>query len=381
MSPVKIIHVITCLSTGGAEMMLYKLLVSIDRTRFDPTVVSMLDGGDIAPRIEALGIPVRMLHMRRGVPDIRAFAEMRRIVATVRPRMMQTWLLHADLMGGIAGAIAGVPVIWNIRHSVLDPAAMPRMTRITERSCAVLSTFVPRTVICCSGASRQRAATLGYDPRKLLVIPNGFDLSAFRPDPSARRSVRGELRISADAPLVGLVARYDPNKDHNTFLAAAQRVHEVRPDVHFLLCGREVDPTNAVLARQVSASGLKAVVHLVGERRDVSRIQAALDLGCSSSVGEGFPNAIGEAMACGVPCVVTDVGDSAEIVGETGRVVRPRAPMELAEAVLALLSMKREERRRLGAMATARIETRYELRAIARRYEDLYQAVIDERAA
>lgn len=381
MAPSTVLHLITGLSTGGAETMLLRLLESTDRTRFEPSVLSLMEGGEMAPRIERLGVSVRSLGMRRGVPDLGALARAAGILAVLRPRVVQSWLIHADLLAGLVGAIARVPVVWNVRYSVLDAASTPRLTRVVERSCAVLSRWVPRRVVCCSEASRRFAAGLGYDERKLLVIPNGFDISTFRPDPAARASVREELGIAPDALLVGNVARYDPNKDHRTLLEAAARVHRLRPDVHFLLCGAGVDARNAAITRQVSASGLDGVVHLMGLRHDVPRIQAALDVACLSSIGEGFPNVIGEAMACGVPCVVTDVGDSAQLVGETGVVAPPRSPTELADALLRVLALGRAERARLGSTARARIESRYDLRAITGRYEALYEEVMGERAA
>ncbi len=376
MTPAKIVHLITGLEAGGTETMLYKLLTATDRARFSPEVVSLLRGGAMVERIQRLGIEVHTLGMRRGVPNPGALARLVRLLRRHRPELLQTWLMHSDLLGGIAAVLTGVPVVWNIRHSALDPASRSRLTGITERTCAALSGWVPRMVICCSTASKDRATELGFRTSKLRVIPNGFDLSAFRPDPGARASVRGELGLAPETALVGLVARFDPNKDHRTFLSAAGRLHAVRPEVHFLLCGREIVPENPALSGAVRAERFEGVVHLLGPRSDIPRLQAALDVACSSSVGEGFPNVIGEAMACGVPCVVTDAGDSAEIVGDTGRVVGPRDPEALAAALRELLDMGEVARRGLGLRARARVSQLYRLEVVARDYEELYDRII-----
>lgn len=377
----KVLHFINGLHAGGAQAMLYKLLSRIDRNRYRPHVVSLIDGGEISGQIAKLGVPVQSLGMRRGIPDLRALARATHILRAVRPHIVQTWLPHADLVGGLAGALARVPIAWNIRHSVLDAKDTPVTTRVTERACAVLSRWLPRVVVCCSNASQHAAARLGYDLSKLLVIPNGFDLGAFRPDMSARIGVRRDLGLSEDTILVGLVARFDPLKDHQAFIRAAGRVHASRANVHFVMCGFGVDSQNPALACGIDAAGIAQVVHLLGPRRDMPRIQAALDVACLSSIGEGFPNAVGEAMASAVPCVVTDVGDAAEIVGDTGLVVPAQRPSELAAALLKLIDLDPLHRIQIGQRARERIESRYELGAITRRYEDLYEGMRIARAA
>ena len=168
---------------------------------------------------------------------------------------------------------------------------------------------------------------------------------------------------------------YDPFKDHANFLRAAAALKGRLPDVHFLLCGYRVDPGNETLASMVAALGLRGHCHLLGPRRDVPRLQAGLDLATSSSVSEAFPLAIGEAMACGVPCVATDVGDSASIIGETGRVVPPHDPRALAAAWEELLALAPDARRRLGQAARLRVQERYELVSITRRYENVYETL------
>lgn len=358
-------------------MMLHKLLSRLDRYEFESQVVSLLDRGAMGERIEPLGIRVRVLEMPRGP---RALVGILRLVRWLRENpvdIIQCWMYHADLVGGLAGRLAGVRrVIWGIRQSTIDPRGTKRSTLWIAKTCARLSGFVPVRIVCCSQGARQGHAALGYDAAKMVVIPNGFDVDAFRPDPARGGEVRRELGIPEGAPLVGLVARFHPQKDHRTFLAAARRVGERFPNAHFLLCGEGIDSGNATLSGWVRAFGLGERVHLLGERGDVPRLTAALDVACSTSFAEGFPNAVGEAMACGVPCVVTDVGDSAELVGDTGRVVPPEKPNALADGVIELLTAGPEGRRRLAEAARTRVAERYSLPAVVERYQDLYREVL-----
>ncbi|MGQ0645700.1 MAG: glycosyltransferase family 4 protein [Elusimicrobiota bacterium] len=371
---IRTVHVIAGLAVGGAEVMLFRLLSRLDRDAFEPEVVSMTGDGPLAEKIRALGVPVSGLGMRRGVPDPRGLARLAVRLRARRPGVVQTWMYHADLLGGLAAKLAGgPPVVWGVHHSNLDPAFNKRSTLFTARACARLSRALPARIVCCSEASRRVHAALGYDAAKMAVIPNGFDLAEFKPDPEARASVRRELDLPEDALLVGLVGRFDPLKDHRSFAAAAARMKTAR--VHFLLCGDGVEWGNPDLVRAVDAAGPRSRFHLLGRRGDVPRLTAALDVAASSSLGEGFPNAVGEAMACGVPCAVTDVGDSGAMVGETGKVVPAGDPEGLARALDELLALPIEGRRRLGEAARARVAEFYSLSRAATRYESLYKEI------
>jgi glycosyltransferase involved in cell wall biosynthesis len=209
----------------------------------------------------------------------------------------------------------------------------------------------------------------------MVVIPNGYDVGTFRPDFGARAIVRKALGLSEDAPIIGMVARFDPQKDHRTFIRAAQMLHRDRPDAHFLLCGMEVTWENQELARWIDDAGLRTHCHLLGRRDDdIANVTAALDIASlSSSYGEGFPNVVSEAMCCSVPCVVTDVGDAALIVGPTGIVVPPRNPEALAAAWRTMLEMGCEGRRPMGIAARQRIKERFDIAEITGRYEHLFE--------
>ena len=374
---IKVLHIITGLSTGGAEMMLYNLLSRIDRTAFDPQVISLTNIGSIGGKIRALGVPVRAMGMRRSMPNPLEVLRLAYQLRKARPDVIQTWMYHADLVGGLAAKIArDIPLAWGIRASNLDPQGIKRRTIWTVMVCARLSRWLPTRIVCCSVASQRVHTERGYSTDKMVVIPNGFDLDAFRPDPGARLTVRQELGISKEALLIGLVARFDPLKDHRNFVQAAALLHARVPDVHFLLCGDGITWENRDLAGLIDAAGIRNCCHLLGLRDDVPRLLATLDIASLSSYGEGLPNVVGEAMACGVPCVVTDVGDSALIVAETGRVVPPKDWEALAAAWREMIEIGAEERKQLGLAARRRIEEHFSLAAVVERYQELYTWIV-----
>lgn len=375
MTAMKVVHLITGLNVGGAEMMLYKLVSRTDRERFHNTVVSMIDVGPIGQRIRELGVEVRSLGMRRGWPNPSALVALARLLSRERPALLQTWMYHANLLGSAAGLVAGTPqVVWNVRCSdaVLNQAS--RRTIWTIKASARVSHW-PSAVVVNSRAGQQLHVSLGYRPRSWHVIPNGFELGRFSPDGTARDAVRDELGMERDGLLIGLIGRDDPMKGLDTFLQGAMELNACYPEAHFLLAGRGVVPTNDALTAVIKGHPVERSVHLLGERDDVPRLLAALDVAVSSSRTEGFSNVIGEAMACGVPMVVTDVGDSALVVGDTGLVVPPRNPQALAKGCIELIEAGPEARRARGRAARERVREQFSLDRVVGAYEDLYASV------
>ncbi len=369
--------IITGLSTGGAETMLLKLLQGLDRTHFTPEVISLTTLGEVGPRLQALGIPVTALGMRPGRPDARRFWTLVQHLRRSAPDVVHTWMYHADLLGGLAARMAGVRALaWGVHHSNLAPELNKRATLVVVKACAWLSRWVPRAILTCSERSRSVHVAAGYSAHKMVLITNGFDLTRFVPDAAARSSIRAELGLEPDTPLVGVVARDDPQKNHLGFVQAAAAVCAAMPQCHFVLAGQGIDLAHAGLGRAIEQAGLQQHVHLLGRRDDVPRLMAALDVLASPSHGEAFPNVLGEAMACAVPCVVTDVGDSADIVGDTGRVVAAGDMGNMARELLAVLQLPVEQRRAMGASARARVQERYELGDVTRRYEDFYSELL-----
>ena len=386
--PLKILHVITGLFTGGAEMMLAKLLAHLPANQTRHTVVSLTGSGPLAARIAGLGIPVITLGMNKGrlakgPALIAGFLRLRRLIRQEQPDIVQAWMYHANLFAGLAaaGAPGAPPVIWGIRQSDLDPKiSKPSTIRIAKLG-GRLSRALSNKILCCSDVARVVHERIGYDPARMVVIPNGFDLNEFKPDAEARARLRREIAVPDEAPLIGLIARFDAQKDHRNFLAAAGQVRKALPNAHILLCGSGADAGNREIAGWIDDFNIGANCRLLGARADIPAVTAALDVAVSSSAfGEGFPNVLGEAMAAGVPCVATDVGDSRMIVGNTGHVVPPRAPVVLAEAILALLRLPAAERQALSVAARQRIADEFEIGVIAQRYLALYRDSLAQKA-
>jgi glycosyltransferase involved in cell wall biosynthesis len=278
----RVLHVITGLNLGGAEVMLQRLLEASDREDLTQEVVSLTDLGVMAEAIRRLGVGVHALGMTR-VPSAPKLVRLARLVARFRPDVVQTWMYHADLLGGVAARHAGAPrVCWGIHNNALD-AKTHRTTRWTVALCARLSRRIPDRIVCVSSASRDLHVRAGYAADKFVLMPNGFDLTRFRPDPDIRREVRRELGLHEDSIVVGLVARIDPQKDHTGFIRAAALLARRRPDTRFLLCGDGTTHDNRELVDAIARERLQDRFLLLGRRTDVNRIMTALDIGTLSS--------------------------------------------------------------------------------------------------
>lgn len=372
----KIAYIVTGLYTGGAEIMLYNLLSKINRERFDPVVVSLMDRGTWGDRLEALGIPLYTMRMKPGMPPTPDLIwRLINLLRRLQPDLIQGWMYHGNLASQVASWFCPrkPPVFWSIHHSINSLSSEKKTTIAIIKSGTQLSKFV-KSIIFVSQTSKIQHEKLGYYSQNSCVIPNGFDTSLFIPSVEAKLTVRKELGLPENTNLIGLIGRYHPMKDHANFLQAAALLTKNHPNLDFILAGREVEKENQILAQIIQELGISDRVHLLGERRDIPRLMAALDIASSSSAyGEAFPLAVGEAMSCGVPCVVTDVGDSGWIVGDSGTVVSPKNPVALANAWKELIALGAEGREALGKAARERIIECFALESVVTQYENLYE--------
>lgn len=374
-SKYRLIHLITGLNTGGAEMVLYRLLTQLNRDKFDSMVISLTDIGPVGEKIKDLNIPVVGLGMKRGIPNPLFLWKLIRMLKQLHPDLLQTWMYHANLMGLLAGRWASIKhIIWGIHSYNLHPDVEKKQTIFVARLAGRLSPLTSQ-IIYCSQAAVRTHAQLGYHPEKVVVIPNGFDLDLFKPN-KQNKFLLQELSLSHDSLLVGHVARWHPQKDHLNLIRAAQIVIKHLPQVHFVLCGDGITPSNEVLWASIQQAGIQHQVHLLGRRNDIHLLMPQFDVYVSSSKGEAFPNALGEAMACEVPCITTDVGDSAYIVGDTGFVVPPQDPQALANAIIQYFRTPLEQRQQLGRKARQRVETHFTLAQTVKQYEQVYESLL-----
>ena len=373
-----VVHLITSLSSGGAQMMLYNLLTKTDRTKFEPVVISMMDRGIFGDRIEALGVPIYSLGLQAGIPTVGSLLHLRSLLAKLAPDLIQGWMYHANIAAQIVSLLSfkQVPICWGIHHSIASLSSEKKLTIALIRLGAFLSGLTARIVFVSETSQAQHQA-LGYANQKSLTIPNGFDTDSFVRSPKHKLAVRAELGIPATAFTIGSIGRDHPMKDRVNFINAAALLVQHHPDTHFLLIGDGADSDNATLVSQIAAFGLIDRVHLLGRRNDIARLSASLDIcSLSSAYGEAFPLVIGEAMSCEVPCVVTDVGDSAWIVSDTGRVVPIKNPQALAEAWQEIIELDATSRAELGKAARQRIIDNFSLASIVDRYEKLYAELV-----
>ena len=368
----KVAHIINGLGVGGAETMLINLLAATDPNRYESVVVSLKDEGQLGPTIQSMGVPVHALNMRSSLPNPVKIFTLRRWLQQMQPDVILTWMYHANLFGGLASG--NIPVMWAMHSVLMQPGQEKRATRWLQRFSARFSARMPERIVYVSKTAQSDHERLGYDPAKSVFIPNGFDTERFHPDEQDRQRVRTALNIPQDAPVVGYVARFHPLKGHQTFIRAAGRIYAQRPDVHFVLVGTDSDDDNAELNAWIDAAGVRDNVHLLGRRDDVPDLLRAFDLFALASDGEAFPMALGEAMASGLPAVVTDVGDSGYLLGEAGHCVPPRDADAFADACLKVL----EDAHVYGQQARQRIITHFSLQSIADRYMALYDACLDE---
>lgn len=369
-----VLHIITGLSDGGAEAVLFRLATYDMPHRH--VVVSLGGGGKYGPLLENKGVRVHCLDMPRGRITLRGLRKLLTILRQERPDVVQTWMYHANLVGGVAARLCGIDnVYWGLHHTTLVPGTTGRSTRIVDWLCARLSGWVPKGIVACAKESRRVHVANGYDASKFAIIPNGYDISVFAPDTQAGIRFREELGIGGNARLIGLVGRWDPQKDHANLIAALRTVRQSHPDVQVVFAGTRCDRSNPELVQLLKAAGLDDGVHLLGRRSDVPALMNALDLHVlSSSHGEAFPNVVAEAMSCGTPGVVTEVGDAAAIVGETGWPVPPKNPNALAQAIAIALQEREDEprwRERQKA-ARQRIVDEFSLPTMVARYREVW---------
>lgn len=335
----RILHVITGLNNGGAEAVLYRLITGDNQNTH--LVIVLMDQGVYGDRLISAGIPVYTLNMPRGRVTIKGVIELYRLVRLIKPNLVQSWMYHADLIGGVVARLAGAKtVIWGIRGP-FDKQRTSLQTRITIRLCAFFSKWVPITIVSNSEYAAKVHVQAGYCSYKLVNIPNGYSLNQFRPDETARDELLHELNLKHDVILIGMVARFDPYKDHENLFGALSAIARKGRQVICLLVGSGMCTSNQYLMDLIEGYGVQDMVKLIGSRDDIPKIMAALDIHVLSSAAESFPNVLAEAMASGTPCVVTDVGDAALIVGDTGWVVSHSDSVALAQAIQeACLEMK-----------------------------------------
>jgi glycosyltransferase involved in cell wall biosynthesis len=365
---IRVLHVISGLGSGGTEGVLYRLLAAGKHEEFAHSVVSLSDEGVWGEKIRQLGVPVQVIRMPKGLPTPGFLSRLKTQVSGGRPDLVMGWLYRGNLAATWAARWAHAPLVWNVRHSLHDWKRERFLFKLSVRANRWLSKR-PELVVYNSRTAQAQHEAFGFRSRQSQVIPNGFDTARFCPNPQARERWRHTWGAEDGALIVGLSARYHPTKNHRGFVAAAAQVLKAFPGVLFVLVGDGTGPENLELAEAVRATGYADRFRLMGRVDDVQEVVSGWDLAVNASFGEAFPNAVAEALACGVPCLATNVGDSAWIVGEAGGTVEPDG---LAAGILRLLESGGEQLKRLGTLGRARVERDFPLVKMVESYEEIY---------
>ena len=381
MNDVKILHIIIGLNVGGAEMMLKRL---VESHREDPAyrhgVVSLTDMGKLGPQFQSMGVEVYSLGIRSIFSIPQVLWRLVKLIRANQPDIVQTWMYHADLIGGLAARLAGNRhVIWGIRTTDVRSSGSS-MTVIVRWLCARLSKWVPEVIVCAADASRQSHIAVGYESKKMLVVPNGYDFAWLKASVKERQALREQCGITQNHMVVGSLGRFHAVKDQENFVRAAGLLAMRYPQLRFVMVGRDLDWDNAQLVRWIDRTGCKGCFTLLGERKDVPQCLAAMDIFCLHSRTEGFPNVLAEAMAMGLPCITTHVGDAAMLLDDAGVVVPKENSMALAQGVERLLALDQDARHALGMRAKARVEAEFSMTRARERFEAIYRQVLNKEA-
>jgi glycosyltransferase involved in cell wall biosynthesis len=388
---VRVVHVITDLAVGGAETSLVRLIRAGRREGVHHSVISLSSQAPLAKVLADEGIEVRILGMDRDRSRVKSLFQLVRWLDELQPDVVQSWMYHADLLAGVGVYAAQLmrrlrgksrprPVLsWGIHHTDLRLTGSSRSTRWIDRACAFLSAKMPDVIVCCAEAAKSSHSEGGYCGRKMIVIPNGIDLAKFRTDEHAGTALRRRLGVPESTILVGTVGRYHPVKDYGTFSEALRTLLKIMPDCHFIMVGRGLESSNEELVSLLNGSGVLNHCHLLGPESEPQKVLAGLDVFCLSSKSEALPTVIVEAMACQVPCVATNVGDTAYLVGETGRLVPPEHPQELGQALAAVLAIPAAERSQLGQAARHRVEQLFSIEGSWSSYQNVYRNALKAR--
>jgi len=369
----KVLHIIIGLNTGGAEMMLERLIDAHQHdSLLDHAVVSLTTTGKVGLRLEELGIDVRSLNMD-SLSDIpRIFLRLLSIIRSERPFVVQTWLYHADLIGGLAAKLAGVKcIIWGIRTTELKKGSY--LTATIRKISAWLSYWIPDYIVVVAESSKKKHMALGYSASKMLVIPNGFNIQNFHATPKLVLEFRQSVSIKKSDLVIGCVGRLSQEKGQDVFIRSAGLVLARFPNCKFVMVGSGLESLNRELVSLIQQNARLDRFVLLGERSDVSLCLSGMDVFCLPSRSEGFPNVLGEAMFAGLPCISSDAGDASVLGGADVPIAMVGDHSDLANKLIAMVEKSDEQRAKIGQRLKQRIINEYSIEKIAGVYQTLYE--------
>jgi glycosyltransferase involved in cell wall biosynthesis len=372
----KVAHIITCLDIGGAETMLTRLLLAAEQPSAGQLVISLKDLGPLGAQLQRAGVQVETVGLGSKRNLFSGCWFLFGLLRRYKPDIVQTWMYHADFLGGLLARLAGCSnVVWGIRGTY-TPLGRPWTHRIM-RCCAALSFWLPRRILCVAEAARNSHINYGYCAEKMTVISNGLDLATFAAAMQPAVDWRAIGGWDAANPLVGCVGRYHADKGQDLFIAAVAALHQQVPAVRVVMVGRDCDANNPDLTGLIRQHRLDDVVLLAGERRDIPACLAGFDYFCLPSRTEGFPNVLAEAMAAGVPAVACDVGDVRLLAGDTVHIVAAGQSDAIARGIEQLFEFTPTQLAAQAERARSRVEANCSIQAVRRQYDLFYQQMLE----
>ena len=371
-----IIHIIVGLNTGGAESALKRLVINRSKHINTTVVVSLTDDGKLGPLLRDMGVTVIALNIRGTLSFFTGLFRLTKIIRALKPDIVHTWMYHANLIGGLASRLANNKnVVWSIRRTKLEYLDS-KVTYIVMKMGALLSRIIPRVIVCVAEAAIDHHTAYGYEKTKMIVIPNGFDLSVNKYNESERERIRRALNISSSDIVIGTVGRFHHSKDFHNFIQSASRAMIKFQQVHCIMLGRNVDSKNEELVNWLNKYDVTSRFSLLGEVNTVPAYMSAMDIFCLSSRTEGFPNVLAEAMCVGLPCVATDVGDVTMVVESSAIIVKPCNSIALTNGLLSMLCKTEKSRKKMGQEGKKIISKNFEVDQVCSRYFKLYDGII-----
>ena len=377
---ISILFLINSLHQGGAERQLVALLQGLDRKQFHAIVVTYYQGGAWEETVRQMpGVDLHCLCLRNRFDLAGMFSALSRIIRRTRPDILYGLLGDACTLALIHGRVFGRrKVIWGLRATNMDFRRYSLSSGWVYRLNAYLSKQVDR-IIANSWAGSEYHACQGYARDRIVVIPNGIDTGYFRPQPEEGAVLRRDWGFGMETPVIGRIGRLDPMKDYPTFLKAAAKLIHKRPEVRFAIVGGGSDQMRHDLQTMARTQGLGESVLWLGPREDLPAIYSACAFtSSSSSFGEGFPNVVAESLACEVPCVATDVGDSAGVVGPGGIIVPAKNPAAMVEVWDQILSLSQEERQQMGQEGRKHVLENFSVQQMVHATEKVFLDVVEQ---
>ena len=368
----KILHIISGLNDGGAESLLFNFLCY---TKNDINFVISLKGkGKYGKMIEEKGIKIFYFDFSLNLSLISNFIDLIKLIRKINPDVVQTWLYHADLLGGCAAYIANSKnIFWGIHHGSLDKNINNYSTIFISKINSILSYFIPRKIIVCADSAKSIHIKNGFSPQKFITIPNGIDLNKFKRSSQKRSFFRNKLNIKSNETLYGTVARFHPIKDHITLIKSISRLKKAGYKFKYLLVGENINNKNKLLNEIIKKYRLEETMILLEKEENISLVMNALDLHVLSSKSEALPMVILEAMGCGTPCLSTNVGDIKNLIFDNNLIVETSNQSSLFSAMKIFSDYNSKYKNQISISVENQIKENYSLEKMTKKYLNLYQ--------